>query len=44
MVIINSLILITNLLITVQTIMLIVALGLLHEKGTYIQVNYIFYF
>ncbi|CAD8075875.1 unnamed protein product [Paramecium primaurelia] len=37
MVIVDSLILITNLLITVQTIMLIIALGLFHEKGTYIQ-------
>ncbi|CAD8110423.1 unnamed protein product [Paramecium primaurelia] len=37
MVIVNALILITNLLITFQTTMLIIALGLFHEKGAYIQ-------
>ncbi|CAK66104.1 unnamed protein product (macronuclear) [Paramecium tetraurelia] len=37
MVFVDSLILITNLLITVQTMMLIIALGLFHEKGSYIQ-------
>ncbi|CAD8123254.1 unnamed protein product [Paramecium sonneborni] len=36
-VIIDSLIFITNLMITIQTIILIIALGLFHEKGTYIQ-------